>query len=70
MSARFIQLNGEPFETTASTLVDLLRQLDLGETAGGIAIAINGVVVPRSRWSGHELEVGDRVEVVGAVQGG
>ncbi|NIL99508.1 MAG: sulfur carrier protein ThiS [Acidobacteria bacterium] len=70
MDARRIRLNGEPFETGAATLVDLLRQLELGETAGGVAVAVNGTVIPRSDWSGHVLQVGDRVELVGAVQGG
>ncbi len=70
MDPRTIRLNGKPYETTATTLGDLLRQLDLGETATGIAVAINGAVVPRSGWARHALHVGDRVEVVGAVQGG
>ncbi|GAA3586760.1 sulfur carrier protein ThiS [Klugiella xanthotipulae] len=37
---------------------------------GGIAAAINDVVVPRSRWSVTHPVVGDRVEILTAVQGG
>lgn len=36
----------------------------------GVAVAINGAVVPRSQWSTTVLQPGDRIEIVGAVQGG
>lgn len=36
----------------------------------GIAVAVNSEVVPRSRWTGTELDNGDEVEIVKAVQGG
>ena len=36
----------------------------------GVAVAVQGEVVPRSEWSHRTLSVGDRVEVVRAVQGG
>jgi sulfur carrier protein len=40
-------------------------------TAGrGIAVAVNGEVVPRSDWPGTTLADGDRVEVLSATQGG
>lgn len=38
--------------------------------AGGVAVAVNGAVVPRSAWKSTSLTAGDRVEVVTAVQGG
>jgi thiamine biosynthesis protein ThiS len=37
---------------------------------GGIAVAVNGEVVPRSAWAGHALRDGDRVEILTAAQGG
>ena len=70
MTSQSIQVNGEPLETSAATLVDLLRQLDFAETTTGLAVAVNGAIVPRGDWTGHALKNGDRVEVVGAVQGG
>jgi len=70
MTSRSIQVNGEPRETSAATLVQLLGQLELGETTAGVAVAVNGAIVPRSAWAGHPLRNGDRVEVIGAVQGG
>ena len=36
----------------------------------GIAIALNGEIVPRSEWSEATLTEGDRVEVLVAAQGG
>jgi len=69
MTLLALQINGETRDTSADTLVELIRQLGLADTAG-VAVAVNGAVVPRSVWSGHALQNGDRVEVVGAVQGG
>ena len=70
MTARSIRVNGELRETAAATLIQLLLQLELGETAAGVAVAVNGSIVPRSDWTARRLENGDRVEIVGAVQGG
>ncbi|MEU4566736.1 sulfur carrier protein ThiS [Micromonospora sp. NPDC023956] len=36
----------------------------------GVAVAVNGEVVPRSGWPAATLRDGDRVEVLGAAQGG
>ena len=36
----------------------------------GVAGAVNGEVVPRSRWEALALRDGDRVEVLTAAQGG
>jgi sulfur carrier protein len=36
----------------------------------GVAVAVNGEVVPRARWSRTPLRPGDRVEVLTATQGG
>ena len=36
----------------------------------GVAVAVNGEVVPRSRWAAVALRDGDRVEVLTAAQGG
>ena len=70
MNLRTVRVNGEARETAAGTLVELLGQLELGDTSAGLAVAVNGAIVPRSDWAGRALRDGDRVEVVGAVQGG
>lgn len=36
----------------------------------GLAVAVNGEVVPRAGWPVRELRDGDRVEVLTAAQGG
>ena len=36
----------------------------------GMAVAVDAEVVPRSEWETVELTEGQRVEVVGAIQGG
>jgi sulfur carrier protein len=64
-----IVVNGER-RAGAETVGDLLGQLGLGADARGVAVAVDGEVVPRSQWSGWALTDGARVEVVGAIQGG
>ncbi|MGJ9402259.1 sulfur carrier protein ThiS [Arthrobacter sp. KK5.5] len=36
----------------------------------GLAVALNGTVVPRSMWGSTPLAAGDRAELLSAVQGG
>jgi sulfur carrier protein len=36
----------------------------------GVAVALDGEVVPRRRWDDVPLQEGQRIEVVQAVQGG
>jgi sulfur carrier protein len=44
---------------------------ELAPAAGkGVAVAVNGAVVPRGAWSQTRLSAGDRVEVLVATQGG
>ena len=40
------------------------------QAPSGVAVALNGTVVPRAQWSATPLADGDRVEVLTAVQGG
>lgn len=51
-----------------STLADLVAALAMPER--GIAIALDGEVVPRRAWPDTGLPAGARVEVVTAMQGG
>ncbi|WP_328465013.1 sulfur carrier protein ThiS [Actinoplanes sp. NBC_00393] len=36
----------------------------------GVAVAVNGTVVPRSTWADVDLADGDKIEVLTAAQGG
>jgi sulfur carrier protein len=53
-----------------ATVADVVRDRT-GERAGrGVAVAVNGTVVPRTQWPATGLRDGDRVEVLAATQGG
>lgn len=64
-----ITCNGEPL-TSGGSVADLVRDCLGDPPRSGIAVAVNGEVVPRATWSGTVLVDGDVVEVVTAVQGG
>jgi sulfur carrier protein len=64
-----IYVNGRE-QPDAASLSALLERLGVGEHARGVAVALDGEVVPRSQWPTASLEPGTRVEVVGAIQGG
>ena len=64
-----VTLNGEHRRLDDGTTVAMvLAGLDCGPA--GVAVAINGDVVPRSRWVATTLSDDDRVEVLAAAQGG
>lgn len=50
------------------TVSDVVAELAPAPT--GVAVAVNGEVVPRGAWAATALHEGDRVEVLTAVQGG
>lgn len=52
------------------TVAGIVTRLGRDPEARGIAVAINGEVVPRSRWTQRALQDGDRIEVLTATQGG
>jgi sulfur carrier protein len=65
-----IFVNGEPREVEHSRLLAVLDVPD-GETAPrGVAVALDGTVVPRAELVSTTLHEGARVEIVTAVQGG
>jgi sulfur carrier protein len=66
-----IFLNGQRSELRAGqTLGAVLAGLGLTVEARGVAIAVDGEVVPRAHWEGFALPDGARVEVLTAMQGG
>ena len=66
---RTIAVNGEPRVVEAEKLAELLERLGYHQLRG-LAVALNGRVVPRGEWATSTLEGGDAIEIVGAVQGG
>ena len=65
-----IRLNGQEASLVAPTVEALLGSMDIDPTQPGIAVALNGSVVPRVAWAQTPLHSGDSVEVVRARQGG
>lgn len=64
-----ISVNGEPSDVAPGTTVAQLLA-DRGAPDRGVAVAIDGEVVPRGAWSRTTVKDEARIEVVMAVQGG
>ena len=65
-----IRVNGESEPLAAATLDALLAEKAVDTMQRGIAVALNGSVVPRAAWRETVLKSGDSVEIVRARQGG
>jgi len=70
MTEASIKVNGETEPLIAATLAALLADKTADTGARGIAVALNGAVVPRAAWPATPLRAGDAVEIVRAKQGG
>ncbi len=64
-----LTVNGRSFDADRELSVQALVE-SLTEARRGVAVAVNGEVVPRSTWSAVPLTEGDAVEVLTAAQGG
>lgn len=65
-----IRINGERKSVDASTIDDLLRAADIDPSGRFVAVAVNGVVVPRGRWDSERVREGDDIEIVSPAPGG
>lgn len=64
-------VNGEVRISQAANVAELLKEeLEEGHSQRGIAVALNGQVVPRAEWQNTRISKGDRVEIVRALPGG
>ncbi len=70
MGEALIRVNGESEPLAAATLDALLAEKAVDTEQKGIAVALNGAVVPRAAWRETPLRAGDSVEIVRARQGG
>lgn len=61
-------LNGQPYDTAADTVAQLLKEKDIAPD--GTAVAVAEQVIPRSQWETTPLNEGTAVEILTAVQGG
>ena len=66
-----VTINGDRRELPAgTTLASVVASLHNAPDGRGVAVALEGEVVPRAQWPSTELHDGATVEVVVAVQGG
>ena len=65
-----IFVNGEPRDRDGATIAELLSDLGVEDRARGVAVAVDGEVVPRAEWPDRRINEGERVEALSAMQGG
>ncbi len=65
-----IRVNGAERALDTETVAALVAALGIDAGARGVAVALNGAVVPRASWPVAALAAGDEVEVIRAMQGG
>ena len=65
-----IRINGQNEPLGVATLAALLEEKAVDTSQRGIAVALNGAIVPRAAWPQTALRPGDSIEIVRALQGG
>ena len=66
-----VLLNGCARELPEDATVEAaVESLNVPGGGRGVAVALDGEVVPRGEWAATALRAGQRVEVLQAVQGG
>jgi sulfur carrier protein len=68
MSAR-IRVNGRDEPLDCATVSELLASRGIVGSRG-VAVAVNGIVVPAGAWRARALAAGDEVEIVKPFGGG
>jgi sulfur carrier protein len=63
-----VALNGERVSSSAQNIAEFVLERSLPQA--GMAVAVNGSVVPKSEWSMTALRSNDRIEIVTAAAGG
>ena len=48
----------------------MLEEIGVDSSKGGVAVALNGEVVPRADWPQTSMKPNDKVEIVHIVRGG
>ena len=65
-----ITLNGEKLPMTSRNIRGLLAEKGIDSDRGGVAVAVNGEVVPRAEWDQTPVKANDQIEIVHIVRGG
>jgi sulfur carrier protein len=64
-----IRVNGKEEQVSAANLAELLAARGIVR-AKGVAVALNGAVVPQGAWATARLSAGDKIEIVKPFGGG
>jgi len=65
-----VELNGEPTVLPDRATVAAAIEASGAAARRGVAVAVDGEVVPRSEWDATRLHEGEKIEVLAAIQGG
>ena len=65
-----IRVNGQAQPFSTDNLVVLLSEREIDPAGRGIAVALNGAVVPRGAWDSTAVRPDDKIEIVHIVRGG
>jgi sulfur carrier protein len=65
-----MRVNGESRSVRAETVEALLAELGFEAGRRGIAVAVDGALVPRRNWGDARLSAARSVEIISASQGG
>jgi sulfur carrier protein len=67
----WVTVNGSPRELApGATVAGIVDELTGERRVRGVAVAVDGEVVPRGAWCSTPVSDGAEIEVVQAVQGG
>jgi len=70
LTPRSVLVNGAPRQTGAHTLQGVLAELGIERQRSGIAVAVDGAIVPRGAWPDTPVHDGQRLEIITAQAGG
>lgn len=65
-----IRVNGQSEALRTPTVAELLRSKAIDPDHKGVAVALNGKILPRTTWTHTPLSQDDSVEIVKAFAGG
>jgi sulfur carrier protein len=65
-----IVINGQATDVPEKTSIDdVLQHIGQLQT-GGIAVAVNDMVIPKGQWAKAQINDGDKILIIKASQGG
>lgn len=65
-----VSVNNQTLEVEAQSMLSDIVFHQLGENSKGIAVAVNGQVIPKDSWSGMAVGENDDILIIKATQGG